>query len=298
MRLAALVCVAAFTLLSVPACSKGAGSSAAPSDRLRIAIPISPTQLNPILAQNTVESFADGLDLQFPRHARPAAPADSRPCRDRAVADKWRYRQRRPDASRTTCATASNGKTAPRSTSRDVKFTWQAIMNPSNNVVSRRGYDQIASMDTPDDYTVVMHMKRIFPPAVDTLFAESDTPITRAPRAPSGKVSGSQSRLVQRGAGRNRSLRVRALAARRPHRAAREPVVLSRRAPIKDLTLAIIPDDNTTSRNFRRTRWDLGIEITRAVYRRHRRRTRRRSPARRSPTYTAIDLQLRASAAR
>ncbi len=61
-------------------------------------------------------------------------------------------------------------------TSGDVKFTWQAVMNPRNNVVSRRGYDLVASMDTPDDYTVVMHMKQLFPPAVDTIFAESDTP--------------------------------------------------------------------------------------------------------------------------
>ena len=30
-------------------------------------------------------------------------------------------------------------------------------------------------MDTPDDYTVVMHMKRAFAPAIDTIFGESDT---------------------------------------------------------------------------------------------------------------------------
>ena len=66
-------------------------------------------------------------------------------------------------------------------TSRDVKFTWQAIMNPRNNVVSRRGYDLVRSMDTPDHYTVVVHMKQIFPPAVDTMFAESDSPMRVLP---------------------------------------------------------------------------------------------------------------------
>ena len=65
----------------------------------------------------------------------------------------------------------------------DVKFTWQAIMNPRNNVVSRRGYDQVASVDTPDDYTVVFHMKRFFAPAIDTIFGESDTPYRILPRA-------------------------------------------------------------------------------------------------------------------
>ncbi len=63
-----------------------------------------------------------------------------------------------------------------RVTSRDVKFTWQAVMNRSNNVLSHLGYAEVASMDTPDDRTVVMHLKRVFPPAIDTIFGESDQP--------------------------------------------------------------------------------------------------------------------------
>ena len=79
-------------------------------------------------------------------------------------------------------------------TSKDVKFTWQAIMNPRNNVVSRRGYDQVASMDTPDDYTVVMHMKRIFPPAVDThLRRERHDRYADSSRASAGEISEHQS---------------------------------------------------------------------------------------------------------
>ncbi len=35
-------------------------------------------------------------------------------------------------------------------TSADVKWSWQAIMNPDNNVVSRHGYDFITSIDTPN----------------------------------------------------------------------------------------------------------------------------------------------------
>ncbi|MBV8435381.1 MAG: hypothetical protein JO029_13970, partial [Candidatus Eremiobacteraeota bacterium] len=38
-----------------------AGETTAPSDRLRIAININPTNLNGILQQNTMESFVDGL---------------------------------------------------------------------------------------------------------------------------------------------------------------------------------------------------------------------------------------------
>ena len=35
-------------------------------------------------------------------------------------------------------------------TAKDVKWSWQAIMNPNNNIVSRHGYDYIARIDTPD----------------------------------------------------------------------------------------------------------------------------------------------------
>lgn len=44
-------------------------------------------------------------------------------------------------------------------TSADVKYTWQQILNPNNNVGYRYPYDQVASIDTPDDYTVVVHLK-------------------------------------------------------------------------------------------------------------------------------------------
>jgi peptide/nickel transport system substrate-binding protein len=44
-------------------------------------------------------------------------------------------------------------------TSADVKYTWQQIMNPRNNVPYRSPYDEVASIDTPDDYTVIVHLK-------------------------------------------------------------------------------------------------------------------------------------------
>jgi peptide/nickel transport system substrate-binding protein len=61
-------------------------------------------------------------------------------------------------------------------TSADVKFSWAAIMSPNNNVKAQGGYDLVRAVDTPDDATVVFHMKQKFSPAVDTLFAESDSP--------------------------------------------------------------------------------------------------------------------------
>lgn len=61
-------------------------------------------------------------------------------------------------------------------TSKDVKFSWQQMMNPNNNVVSRHGYDEIRSIDTPDATTVVVHLKERFSPFVNTFFAEGDNP--------------------------------------------------------------------------------------------------------------------------
>lgn len=67
-------------------------------------------------------------------------------------------------------------------TSADVKFSWQAVMNPNNNVVERNGYDVVSSVDTPDPYTVVFHLKHKFAPFVDTVFGESDEPFGIVPK--------------------------------------------------------------------------------------------------------------------
>ncbi|MBP2653502.1 MAG: ABC-type transporter, periplasmic subunit [Firmicutes bacterium] len=51
----------------------------------------------------------------------------------------------------------------------DVKFTWQTIMNPNVNIVSKSGYDKISAIDTPDSNTVVVYYKEFYPPFL-TLF--------------------------------------------------------------------------------------------------------------------------------
>jgi peptide/nickel transport system substrate-binding protein len=61
-------------------------------------------------------------------------------------------------------------------TSRDVKFTFDAIMNRDNDVISRHGYDDVRSVETPDPLTVVFHLKRRFAPFVATVFGDSDSP--------------------------------------------------------------------------------------------------------------------------
>ncbi len=66
-------------------------------------------------------------------------------------------------------------------TSKDVKWSWQAMMNSANNVISRHGYDYVGHIDTPDDYTVIVHLKQKFAPFVNTFFADSDQPTPVAP---------------------------------------------------------------------------------------------------------------------
>jgi len=48
-------------------------------------------------------------------------------------------------------------------TSRDVKFTWQAMMDDRNAPISRAGYDLIESIETPDNSTAVIKFKSVYP---------------------------------------------------------------------------------------------------------------------------------------
>jgi peptide/nickel transport system substrate-binding protein len=53
-------------------------------------------------------------------------------------------------------------------TSADVKFTYDQIMNPRNNVPYRQPYDDVTAIDTPDPYTVVVHLNEPSAPFVGT----------------------------------------------------------------------------------------------------------------------------------
>jgi peptide/nickel transport system substrate-binding protein len=61
-------------------------------------------------------------------------------------------------------------------TSRDVRFTWQAIMNTKTNVATRHGYDDVLRVETPNAFTAVFVLAHPFAPAVHTFFAHSDAP--------------------------------------------------------------------------------------------------------------------------
>ena len=64
---------------------------------------------------------------------------------------------------------------------RDVIYTWHAIMNSANNVITREGYDDIDWMRAPDPYTLVVRLKHPYAPAVATFFGPSLAPMCILP---------------------------------------------------------------------------------------------------------------------
>jgi peptide/nickel transport system substrate-binding protein len=59
-------------------------------------------------------------------------------------------------------------------TSKDVAFTYRAILDPRNPVSDNEAYRSILSLDTPDRYTVRIRLRHPWAAAVGELFASSD----------------------------------------------------------------------------------------------------------------------------
>jgi peptide/nickel transport system substrate-binding protein len=49
-------------------------------------------------------------------------------------------------------------------TSADVKFTWESILDEGNAALTKGSYSNIASIETPDDTTVVLKFSQLYPP--------------------------------------------------------------------------------------------------------------------------------------
>ncbi len=175
----AALALAAFAAL-LAGCTKTGETNGAQPGVLRIAIQADLKNLNPLLNSNTIDVLVARLMFE------PLLSADDRgnpvpmlasavPTFENGGISKdgltVTYHLRRD-------ARWTDGVPV---TSADVKWSWEAIMNPNNNVVSRHGYDEIRWIDTPNPYTVIVHLKTRFSPFVDTFFAESDQPYPVAP---------------------------------------------------------------------------------------------------------------------
>ena len=148
--------------------------------KLRIAIMTDVKNLNPLLSSNTTDIFIDML--MFEPLISANAKGDAVPMLATTVPSKTNGGIS-PDGLTVTYHIRPNAMWSdgvPVS-STDVKWSWQAIMNPNNNVISRHGYDFVRSIDTPNAHTVVVHLKKLFSPFVNTFFAPSDQPFPVAP---------------------------------------------------------------------------------------------------------------------
>jgi peptide/nickel transport system substrate-binding protein len=157
-------------VFALGACSRG---EKAPRHDLRIADPSDPSSLNPLLAhdQDTI-----GFDLLFvqtlvglsaqnklvpilvtrvPSRANGDISSDGR---------TMVYHLRRN-------VRFADGRPL---TSADVAFTFRAIVDPRNPVLSEDAYRRVVSLTTPDAHTVVVRLRSPWNAAVRELFAESD----------------------------------------------------------------------------------------------------------------------------
>ena len=53
----------------------------------------------------------------------------------------------------------------------DIAASWKQVMNPSNNVQIREGYDAVDRIDTPDKYTAIVRLKHPYAPLTTRFFA-------------------------------------------------------------------------------------------------------------------------------
>lgn len=144
-----------------------------PGTTLRIADVANPTSLNPLLAHDQetigndllVTPTLTGLDernrvipillTRVPSRANGDVSADGT-----RITYHLRHGVRFADGAELTSA--------------DVAFTYRAIMDPRNPVLSEDSYRRIAALTVPDRYTVTVQLKRPWNAAVNHLFAESD----------------------------------------------------------------------------------------------------------------------------
>jgi peptide/nickel transport system substrate-binding protein len=164
-------CIACALLLA--ACTRGGGAANAPAHELRIADSSDPSSLNPLLAHDQDTSGFDLLFVQtliglsadnrlvpilvtrVPSRANGDVSADGR-----TIVYHLRRNVRFADGTPMTSA--------------DVAFTYRAILDRRNPVLSIDAYRRLASLYAPDRYTVVVRLRAPWNAAVGDLFAQSD----------------------------------------------------------------------------------------------------------------------------
>ena len=153
-----------------------------------------------------------------------------------------------------------------RFTSRDVQFSFAAIVNPNNAAASRHGYDDVLRVDTPDAFTAVVRLKKPFAPAVHTFFAHSDTPYEILPAHLLARY-GSLDRIPFNDApvGTGPFKVVRWLHGERVDYVANDEYFFGK-PKIRRITIRIVPDENTIVNLLRTHEIDWFVQPTPRTY--------------------------------
>jgi peptide/nickel transport system substrate-binding protein len=150
--------------------AKPATGAGADAGRLVIATAADPRNLNPAFASAApvleLSAFLFSYTVRYDNHARPV-PDAVREIPTVANGDvspnglTLKYKLRKDikwhDGAPLTCA--------------DLRFTWQVMINPSNNVNTTDGWKDIHDVDCHDPYVVVVHMKRVYAPFLQQLWS-------------------------------------------------------------------------------------------------------------------------------
>ena len=271
MRTATRVVLLGAALLATSACTRTV--NAVPGGRhpwtipgtLRIATSLSPNTLNPILSTQQVEAFvqafaldpliatdAQGVDVPILAAVVPSLENGGISRDGLAITYHLRRNVRWQDG-------------AP-FTSRDVAFTFHAIMNPATFVSTRHGYDQVARVDTPDPYTAVFRLKRPFAPAVRTFFAHSDAPYYMLPAHLLEKYHDlNRVPFNQKPVGTGPFRVVRWLRGDRIEYAANDGYFLGR-PKLRKIVVHLVPDENTIASQMRAREIDWFSAATPRMY--------------------------------
>ena len=167
MRYRALV-LAAFVFFGVSACTRSDDTSLS-GQALRVGVSDEPDSLNPLFSHTAIaDDIAaltlaplfryDDLGAMIPELAVRVPTVSNGDMAANGLRVTFRLRPR---------LRWSDGKPL---TSRDLVFTWHAVMNPANNTKLRAGWENIRSIVTPDDHTAIVILRK--PDAtILTLFA-------------------------------------------------------------------------------------------------------------------------------
>ena len=178
-ELARRLAASAFIALAFSACTKidtptgtaaTGGGTSGHADRLIISDASDPRNLNPALASADpvlpLAAFLFSFTVRYDDHARPVPDALSElPTTANGDVSRdgltLKYKLRRNikwhDGVALTC--------------RDLRFTWQVMMNPKNNVITTDGWSDIRDVDCGDPYVAVVHLKKIYAPFLQQLWS-------------------------------------------------------------------------------------------------------------------------------